>query len=267
MTAGDAPIFLGGCPRSGLTLLRVLLDGHPDISCGPDSGVVSLVRAARDLRESLGDLHARDFDLPRDKVRANFAVAIDAIVGARARAEGKARWAEKSPMNLLFFEDYAAMFPAARFVHIVRDGRDVVASLLKRGWKDPRTGRLFDYCASAEAAARYWKGLVAIGLAAERSLGSRVFRLTYEDLAARPQPMLTALCAFMNAPNAPAMLEFHGRELRLAGMETENAAELRRPINARQVGRHAREMTTSDIARVESVAGPELAALGYAARP
>ena len=49
MTLGESPIFLGGCPRSGLTLLRVMLDAHPEISCGPDSGVLSLARAARDL--------------------------------------------------------------------------------------------------------------------------------------------------------------------------------------------------------------------------
>lgn len=261
--SGARAIFLGGCPRSGLTLLRVMLDAHPHISCGPDSGVLSIARAARDLRATLGDLHARDFHLPPEAVRANFADAIGAILASRARAFGKRRVTEKSPMNLLFFEDYAAMFPSARFVHVVRDGRDVAASLVARAWKDPRSGHVFDYCASAEAAARYWKGLARLGLAAERKLGGRLLRIRYEDLAANGEATLRKLCALIEEPYADAMLRFHERPQDLAGMECEGAAALQEPPSARFVGRYVRELDRAAIGRIESVAREELAAFGY----
>ncbi|NWG71795.1 MAG: sulfotransferase [Parvularculaceae bacterium] len=263
MTRDRGPIFLGGCPRSGLTLIRVMLDAHPRISCGPDSGVLSIARAARELGETLGDLHARDFHLPPEEVRANFADAIARILGARAQG-AKARFAEKSPLNLLFFEDYAAMFPAARFIHVVRDGRDVAASLLARAWKDPRTGRVFEYCASAEGAARYWKGMVRLGLSAETALGRRVLRVRYEDLAAAPEPTLRALCAFLDEPYAAEMLRFNERALDLAGMEGESAAALKERVSPRFVGRHARELGPGDVARIGEIARDELDALGYA---
>ncbi len=263
MTGERGPVFLGGCPRSGLTLLRVMLDAHPGISCGPESGVLSVARAARDIRASLGALHARDFHLPPEHTRASFAEAISAILAARMRAAGKGRVAEKSPLNLLFFEDYAAMFPAARFIHVVRDGRDIAASLIARAWKDPRSGKVFDYCASAEGAARYWKGLARFGLSIERTLGGRVMRIRYEDLAMSGEAALRAACAFLEEPYTDDMLRFHRRALDLAGVEIESEAALKEPLGARFVGRAVRELDRDQIGRIENIAGAELAAFGY----
>jgi hypothetical protein len=264
-TAGErGPIFLGGCPRSGLTLLRVMLDSHPQISCGPDSGVVSLAQAARNIGTTLGALHARDFLLPPEQVRANFARAIGAILNARRDALQRSLAAEKSPMNVLFFEDYAAMFPSARFLHVVRDGRDVAASLVGRGWKDPRTGRLFDYCASPEGAIRYWKGLAAAGLAAERALGGRLLRVRYEDLVRDPEKALRAACAFLNIPYTVQFLLFFERPADLAGMELESAAGFKAPVHGGQIGRSRTELPPAALRHIESVAANELRALGYA---
>lgn len=262
--AGECgPVFLGGCPRSGLTLLRVMLDAHPNISCGPDSDVISIARVARDLRANLGELHARDFHLPPARTGASFAEAISAILITRARAFGKLWTAEKSPMNLLFFEDYAAMFPAARFIHVVRDGRDVAASLVARAWKDPRNGAVFDYCASAEGAARYWKGLAGAGLALERKLGGRILRIRYEDLAAAGEATLRTVCAFLGETYFEEMPLFHRRTLDLAGMEIESAAALKEPLGARHVGRAERDFDRAQIGRIESLARAELAGFGY----
>lgn len=156
------------------------------------------------------------------------------------------------------------MFPGARFIHLVRDGRDVAASLVERAWRDPRSGRLFDHCASLEAAVRYWQGLAAIGLAAERALGpKRVLRLAYETLARTPEAELQRLCAFIGVPYAAQMLEFHQRPLALAGMELESAAALRRPVHSEFIGQRPKSHTGPDAARIAAIAGPELAALGY----
>lgn len=259
-----APIFAGGCPRSGLTLLRVILDGHSDVSCGPDAGVIGLVRAAEDFSRTLGPLHRDSFALPEDQVRSNFARAISRILTARANAAGKPRVAEKSAMNVLFFKPLFTLYPDAKFIHVVRDGRDVAASLLARRWRDPRSGRVFDYCADAGVAGRYWSELVKIGLEAERGLGpANVFRLAYEDLANAPEPTLRKAFAFLGLDDRPETLRFHARNLDLVGIELESAATLSRPINADAVGRWRRDLSPKQVAAVERSAGAELAALGY----
>ncbi len=263
ISPGERIIFLGGCPRSGLTLLRVILDAHPEISCGPDSGALSLAVAARDFASTLGALHSEHFHLPPERVRANFAAAISAILESRRRRDGKARAAEKSPMNVVLFPVFAELFPEAQFIHVVRDGRDVAASLMSRDWREAQSGRRFDYSADPQAAGRYWSNLVDLGLTAERSIGrARVYRLPYESLAREPEAALRALFAFLGCKWSGDVLGFHERNLDLVGLETESASELRAPIHANSVGRH-RALEPDIIDAIVRPARGALKSLGY----
>lgn len=240
MTAGN-PIFIGGCPRSGLSLLGGVLDSHREISCGPDAGLLGLVLASRDFAATFGELHEEHFHLPPESVRANFAKAISSILDARRKRDGKTRIAEKSALNAIVFKDLARLFPEARFIHCVRDGRDVVASLLQQQWRDPRTGNIFAHCSDPAAAARYWSALTAIGLDAEQVLGKRVQRVAYEDLAAKPKVTLKRLFDFL-------------------GVEAGKNFE---PMHDGSVGRWRRDLSAMQLRAVESVAGPMLKRLGY----
>lgn len=237
------PIFIGGAPRSGLTLFRLMLDGHPAISCGPDTGHIALTMTSADFETTLGGLHKEHFLLDPATVRENFASAIAAPMEKRAALAGKPRWADKTAFNILVFEQLARLFPTAKFIHLVRDGRDVAASLLERRWRAPN-GALFDHCASAKAAGRYWAALAARGLAAEEaeSLAGRILRIRYEDLAQRPQDAARRLCAFLGEDFAPAMTAIENRKPALAGLELETSERLRQPVNARAVGRWRRDL-------------------------
>lgn len=264
MTVGDADlVFLGGCPRSGLTLLRMLLDAHPDMTCGPDSGVQSFALLERDLDSASGDLYTERSDLDRVARRKIFGSAAAALIGSRGRIAGKRIVAEKSPLNVLFFGDFAAMFPGGRFLHVVRDGRDVAASLLRRGWIDPRTGRLFPHCADAEAAMRYWRGLVDHGLAEEERLGPRVLRIRYENLIDEGEETLGEVCAFLGTAFDPTMMTFHKRNLELVGLELESAEGLSRPLNRSRVGAYRNEFDARTIRSLEKIGSDALARLGY----
>lgn len=257
-------IFIGGAPRSGLTLLRLILDAHPTISICPDTGVLSLALAQRDFALTLGELHRDHLNLSPERVSANFAAAIRSILGARAARDGKLRPGEKSAMNVLVFADLASIFPDAQFIHCVRDGRDVVASLLERRWKDPRTGKVFDYCQDAGAAARYWAGLAEIGLRAEQAIGSaRIRRVKYEDLVRDPRKSLSTLSDFLAVENTDQPLRFQERALDLAGMEKEERSRLSAPISEAAVGRWRRDLTQRQQSEVIAAAGPALRALGY----
>lgn len=262
----NGPIFIGGAPRSGLALLRLMLDGHPAISCGPDVGHVALTMTSSDFESTLGDLHREHFFLDAEKVRRIFARAIAAPMEKRAAALGKARWADKTAFNILVFERLAQLFPEARFLHLVRDGRDLAASLMERQWRDP-SGRLFDQCASLSGAARYWASIVTRGLRAEAdpSLAGRILRLRYEDLAAQPGETLRQVCAFIGAAFDPGMLAIERRQAPLAGLELESADRLRRPVNADAIGRWRRDLRQEDAAALYAAHRPLFEALGYPA--
>ncbi len=258
------PIFIGGAPRSGVTLLRLLLDAHPSITCGPDTGHIALTMTAASFEEALGRLHRDHFFLAPEAVRANFAHAVSAPMKKRAAALGKRRWADKTMFNILVFGQLAQLFPTAQFIHVVRDGRDLAASLLERAWRSP-AGALFDQCASVAGASRYWASIVSLGLQAEElpSLTGRVMRLRYEDLAARPEKTLRAVCGFLGEDFDPDILTLERRQPALAGLEIETADRLRRPVNAEAVGRWRRDLRAEDAAAIRRAYAPIFAKIGY----
>jgi hypothetical protein len=245
-----------------MTLLRVILDAHPSISCGPDVGHVALTMTSADFETTLGDLHREHFHLERDEVRARFARAIAAPMRKRASLNAKRRWADKSAFNVLVFDRLAALFPDARFIHLVRDGRDLAASLLERRWRAP-SGAVFDHCASVAGAARYWASLTQRGLEEETLLGDRVLRIRYEDLAARPSETMQAICAFLVEPFEPTIVALEDRRPTLAGLELETADRLRRSVNQSAVGRWRRDLAADDAAAVFEAFRPLFETLGY----
>jgi hypothetical protein len=84
--ASAAPIFVGGWPRPGTTLLRAVLDPHPSIACGLDAGVIGRFLAARKFQAELGALRENVFTPPPERVRTNFAAAVASILASRAVA-------------------------------------------------------------------------------------------------------------------------------------------------------------------------------------
>jgi hypothetical protein len=269
ISTGDAaappPFFIGGCYRSGLALLRLMLDSHPELSCGPESPALSFALAARDFQHTLGELHERHFDLPPRRVRENFAAAIAEILDWRREARGKKRAGEKSAMNLLVFNDLAEIFPDAQFIHVVRDGRDVAASLVERKWKSPASGAVLPYCSDPTTAMTYWRSLVQIGLEAEQKMPARrLLRIHYEDLARRPVKTIAKIEAFLGVSPSEEPLGFYARNLQqLAGLEKESAGRLREPIDASSVGRWRKEFDAATRDVLTKLGEPTLKTLGY----
>ncbi len=150
------PIFVIGSPRSGTTLLRLMLDSHPRISCGEETHFL------RDLEAIVG----RDWQLVRtygldrewwlDRIRALYEDFQTAVLSR----SGKARWAEKDPTYTLHLPFIEELFPDALYVHLLRDGHDVVASFRDR----------WGYRSAARAARTEWARYVS----AAQALGARL---------------------------------------------------------------------------------------------
>ena len=266
---GDGLVFAGGAPRSGLTLLRALASSHPDIAAGPDTNICApLCAQYNDFATNLGALHRDHFNLPPKTVQQNFAEYIAALFGNAKQPERTKRILEKSALNVLAFEQLHAMLPGAQFIHVVRDGRDVVASLLNRDWRrwrDPVSGAPFAYVSDASAAANYWAGLAGVGFNARQKIGdpARLYELRYERLIDAPVQELQSLCEFLGVPFAPSMLDFHQVEIELLGIERDSADMLSRPLSGDAIGRYQRDLTSKQLSSVATVAKPVLDAFGY----
>jgi hypothetical protein len=256
------PIFVGGAGRSGTTLLRVILDSHSRIACGPELKVLPLIaKLWADLQAIYAPYLAESNLLPPDIDRAARAMIVS-LLGAVRRQSGKPRIAEKTPNNVFVFRHLHAMFPHAAYVHMIRDGRDVVASLLTMDWRGP-DGERVDYTSDAGAAARYWVSSIRSGrVFAETTRGSsRYFELRYESLIGQPEAALRRLFEFLGEPWEPGVLEYHRRQ-RALGIES-SAEAVTRPLYQSAVGRWRHDLDSEQLAAVKEEAGQTLIELGY----
>jgi hypothetical protein len=265
-TNNNAPIFLGGAGRSGTTLLRVILDSHPNIACGPELKVTPQICQMWHTIQSSYMTALREQFLTDDDVARSFGSLILSLLEKNRLHENKRRVAEKSPNNVFFFSHLHRLFPGSPLVHVIRDGRDVVSSLLGMNWGDPVTGKPVEYTRDARKAASYWAHAVRAGRSAAAqtpSLAARYHELRYEQIVTSPVPTLQKLFAFLGEPWDPAVLRFHEKKRRLG--DESSAAQVSAELNTNALGRWKKDLAPKDRLAVKEIAGDLLIELGYAA--
>lgn len=266
------PLVILGVRRSGTTLLRVMLDRNPEVAVPDESyfipqlarrhrGVVDQAAFVDDLRRLPTIV---EWELSPDAVAGRLrdgmttGEAIAAVFEAYAAERGKERWGDKTPLYMQHLRLLERLFPEARFVHLVRDGRDAALSFLSvptgimtEGWGHPRDAAGF---------ACQW----ATEVRDARALGSRVggdrcVEVRYEALVADPPGELERICAFANLAYDEGMLGYVGRT------ESSRKEHQRRLDEPPRVGvRDWRtEMSAENRRAFEAVAGDLLAELGY----
>jgi len=192
------PIFVVGCARSGTTLLRLMLDSHPQLSSGPETKFLP------DLDRIIArwKLPAK-FGLPREYWLAKMRQFYGSLHEDYMRTRGKTRWAEKSPLYTLHLDLIEELYPEAQYVHLIRDPRDVVASTKER----------WGYRAGLGTALRKWRRYVETAQAFGARVGpTRYHELRYEDLVAEPERQMAGLLEFLGEPWDPAVLAYDGVE-------------------------------------------------------
>ena len=256
-----SPIFIGGAGRSGTTLLRVILDSHSRIACGPELKVIpSVADLWAKFRSEYAPFLAESW-MGENEVDEIFRGFIANLLEPLRRHEGKARVAEKSPNNVFYFAHLHRIFPDATFLHMLRDGRDVVASLLTMRWTTP-AGAPVDYTRDARLAARYWARAVRAGRDFAQTAGGKRYReIRYEELVSRPEPCLRSLFTYLDEPWEPAVMRFYERPRALGGESS--AVQVTRAIHAGSVGRWEIELTKDERAAVKDEVGALLIELGY----
>jgi hypothetical protein len=276
VTARERPIFVIGAPRSGTTLLRVMLAGNPRIYIPPESDFIPKLflgrprtpmtpQRARKAIETIVAEYKRFFrewrtepldpdafvDQLPDLTPATF---LNSLYSAYAALYGATRWGDKSPIYTHHVPLLAEIFPDAQFVHLIRDGRDAALSTLAT-YPDRFYVDLY-------FAARSWRSRVTASRAAGAVLGdARYLEIRYEDLTGDPERVLIEVCEFLGEMYDPAMRESHklGRELLRA--EKRHAPVLE-PVHANS-DRWRREMGIADQRLFQAVAGDLLHELRY----
>jgi hypothetical protein len=258
------PIIIGGCPRSGTTLLRVMLDSHPNIACGPELKAIPNVAMlfAQVHKAHSGHLQ-RHHGISGPTLARIFGAQIKSLLEPYRLRRGKPRIAEKTPDNFEVFRLLAFMLPGSPLINVIRDGRDVVCSLLTQKWLRPSTGNPISFTRNARRAAELWVDSIT----RTRSLTTPKYRriyheLRYEDLVNAPEPTLKALFAFLEEPWDPVVLGFD----RIDHDPTNSAEEWRkvmRPVDRSAIGRWRRDLSPADKEIVKEVAGRTLIDLDY----
>jgi sulfotransferase family protein len=266
----EAPIFIVGCPRSGTGLLRDLLRSHTRLAFPPESHFIPDFyrgfgdpRSDREARWLAGRIlrlkWVRGWDLALEASSLahcrSYRQLISALYRQFARREGKARWGDKTPRYVEEIPLLLELFPAARIIHIYRDGRDVALS-----WLATHGGP-----ANLYTAATAWKRIVAAGRRHGRTHADAYLEIRYETLLGQPEVTMRRVCAFIAEDFEPAVLRPSRRPptrvRRIVGRPRHKAFETE--IAASNADRWRREMRPRERSLFEGVAGDLLADLDY----
>jgi hypothetical protein len=270
--------FIVGVPRSGTTLLRLMLDAHPDLAIPPETNFVHLAAEACEhasdprqafLETVMSHNRWKDLHIEGDLLAQSVATiepfdvgkALRALYGLYAQRFGKPRWGDKTPHYVRRMNLIQGLLPEAYFVHIIRDGRDVALSV-----KD-----LWFGANSVEEAARRWRRTIERARRHSRNL-PHYLETRYEDLVSDTESTLRKISDFVDLPWNSAMLEYHETaDERISEIERDKGEEERnaihsltsRPPQRDRIGRWKSEMSARDRERFEEVAGETLRELGY----
>lgn len=249
-------VFIVGCPRSGTTFTANSI-GNLNEFC------------------DLGEVNRLKFGIPalylraREGESASVQKELRAILrrSQRISMASEFRPIEQTPESTFLIPELAAAFPQAKFVHMVRDGRDVATSLLEKGWMaregtddggnpygsyarfwvEPERAKEFSEASEATRCGWAWRRYeTAAQLALAELPPERSLTIRYEEMARNPATMADRLAKFLSLPN-----------------QVDRVHQALSGVHARSIGNYRTALTTDQLRDVESEAAPLLRELGY----
>jgi hypothetical protein len=276
-------VFIVGCPRSGTTLLQRIVNAHPQVAITPETqwlpryftNQVGLTPDGRVTPALLPHLleHGRfpQLGISREQLEGllgkgapvSYARFVSGIFDLYGQARGRRLVGDKTPGYVRKIRTLHGLWPAAKFVHLIRDGRDVCLSALDWRRKSDRLADLYPTWADEPVvtAALWWAEHVRRGRKQGQPLGAGLYyELRYEALVHHPARECAKLCAFLGIPYDERMLCFHEGRTNPDPALSRKDAWL--PITP-GLRDWRRQMPPRDVELFEAAAGPLLDELGY----
>lgn len=300
------PIFVVGYMHSGTTLLRNILQRNTAVFSGggetkyfdylpifrrtyPNLGddlvlqnfiifVVGIVKngykfrsGGRDRFKST-DISNEDLDALLTRARRNreHGAVFRAVFDHLAQMAGKTQWLEKTPTHVFHVDRIVRSIPNARFVEIVRDPRDILASKKTRRltvWKTDRYKPEQKLIKHQEKAydpfwdSLAWKSAIRAGWSAREKYPDRVLSIRYEDLVSDVEAKVLEICDFLK-------LEFQSEMLNVSpGIPAEWGRRRNSGVHADSIGRWQRVLKPAEVALCQWLVKGEMHRLGYSRAP
>lgn len=273
------PIILLASERSGTNLLRAIVSSHSAVASPPPCGIVGILanssfRYISPLKPPhYGELitdailttqtHLNRWDVVlapeevRERMRSvSFWSMFQAMNEIYAERKGCKYWFSKEPDLFRHIYEIEMHMPDAKFVYLVRDGRDVAASMLKGGIHEHHIYN----------AARRWSDNQKYCLSAlsDSLMRDRIFVLKYEELVVNPETVGRQLMRFIGLDFEESQLEFHRKKEVVEHSEKSEFWEnLAKPIDSFSIGNYKKFLSPREIGIYEGIAWHEMGALGY----
>lgn len=255
--------FVVGCPRSGTTLLSVLLDRHSRLAVPPETGFFDEVAPklkrfdGERLRKVLrGWRRLPELGLEPEQVverrPSSPAEVLGVILDLYAAANGKARCGEKTPQHLRYVPFILQQFAGAKIICLLRDGRDVVLSLRAMPW----------WRGSLSAAAKLWTGSAALAEKLAALHPAHFLLLRYEELVSRPAEVVPRVMDHLGESFEPSQLDPGVASRSILPRSMEWKGQALGPIAPNRIG-HRRTASPRDLSRVENLLAKDLHRYGY----
>jgi hypothetical protein len=193
----ESPIIIYGAPRSGTTYVQMILNHQPDLFISLEIRLFAWLHRTLKVTSQQEEFLFQD----REKVVAHFRAAYPDLVRDfyRKLAPRARYWGDKNPhyassVNRGCLETIVELFPGARFIHVIRDGRDVACSLVRKRW------------AKFDAAHQLWIDHIDIGTAFGATQTPKTyFELRYEELVRDDVAMMQRVFDFLDIEMDPGV--------------------------------------------------------------
>lgn len=267
------PVFIGGCARSGTTLLGAMLGTHSKCLATPESkfNLLSYKACLREkdradpklaYKKIINYWSFKVWDIEPPPVSGlesmdwnSHAELILWLVKLYGRKVGRPKaeiWVDHTPYNTIEATTLLTIFPEAKIIHLVRDGRAVASSVMKLDW-GPNV---------VNEAAHWWIEKIAHGLAIESTLGKKsVIRIRYEDLLCKPKDVLQEICCFLQIEYEPEMISASG--FRVPNYTSNQHALVGKGLDLQRLRAWESELTPRQIEIFESLTANFLTCMGY----
>lgn len=260
------PVFIIGCPRSGTTFLANLLDANEETGTTPQSNFVNETLDKNSFNNDhtkimnfiINHWRFKAWEITMEKEidkNHSFENIIRYIVGNYMKknyGEPKKYWIDHTPSNIKYVNKLAEIFPKAKFIHLIRDGRGIAASMLSLDWGANNT----------IYAAKIWKENILLGLAAEKLISkTQILTIRYEDVVNNTENELEKICNFLNLDFNPKMLQ--GGNFKLPAYTVHQHELVGKQVNSGRVTKWMKDLSNREISYFEKEAGTLLDYLGY----